>query len=90
MLERVVTGPYHVMKAVGNEVYALAANIPHREAVARNLGSGAASLAELVGNAADNIVNRPAETAGIALGTYAAMTLLPYLSKKIRTANRDR
>lgn len=80
-LERALSGPLLVGKGIYQQVSDfMNENLIYAEGKAREFEI----LGDALQNGADNLLNRPLETAAIALATGAAMYVLPSIARSVR------
>ncbi|MEM4638046.1 MAG: hypothetical protein QXK76_03450 [Candidatus Woesearchaeota archaeon] len=86
ILEKIVYGPLQVSKGIYEAISAYISNTGVRDYVNGMLGE----VFKLIGNSAQNIVEKPGETLATIIGAYALGKMVQYTMKVIRESREDK
>lgn len=84
--EKIIYGPFQVSKAIYKSIAAYITNTGVRDYVNEMIGE----LFKIVGNTAQNVYEKPAETAGIVIGTYTLGKIIRYTIKSLRKSKEKK
>ncbi|GIU68892.1 MAG: hypothetical protein KatS3mg002_0128 [Candidatus Woesearchaeota archaeon] len=84
--EKILYGPIQVSKGIYETIFAYISNTGVRDYVNGIFGE----IFKLIGNAAQNVAEKPGETLATIIGAYALGKMAQYITKLVRESKEDK